>query len=109
MLIDVFKHEFKQRNGVMLTDSIVMFRKPLELYGMANDKTIAAFKGKSLDAVFAFEVDGQTVRESIESWDVMPGIALNGGRGSGSGIGNWTGKFGHASGGGRRECDKSDI
>ena len=108
MLIDVFKHEFKQRNGVMLTDSIVLVRKPLELYDMANDKTIAVFKGKNLDAVFAFEIDGQTVREIIEGWDAMPVIALNGGRGGGSGIGDWTGKFGHAAGGRGSGNDKSD-
>ncbi len=36
MRIETFKHEFKQRNGVMLTDNIMLFRKPLELYDMGG-------------------------------------------------------------------------
>lgn len=93
MRIETFKHEFKQRNGVMLTDTIMLFRKPLELYDMAKDETIAAFKGKNVDVVLPFEINGRTVQQIIESWAEMPVIALNGGRGSGSGMGNFNQKW----------------
>lgn len=109
MLIDAFKHEFKQRNGVMLTDSIALFRKPLELYDMANDKTIAVFKGGNLDTVFAFNINDQTVKKIIEGWDTMPVMVLDGGRGGGSGIGDWSGKFGHAERGRGNGNDKADL
>lgn len=109
MLIDVFKHEFKQRNGVMLTDSIVLFRKPLELYDMESGKTLVSFKGTDLDAVLPLKINGKTVRTIIESWSAIPIVIRDGGRGSGSGIGDWSGKFGHAEGGRGSGYDESDL
>lgn len=64
MRIETFRHEFKQRNAVMLTDNIMLFRKPLELYDMAADKTIATFKGKNIDVVLSYEINGKTVQQS---------------------------------------------
>lgn len=93
MRIETFRHEFKQRNAVMLTDNIMLFRKPLELYDMAADKTIATFKGKNIDVVLSYEINGKTVQQIIESWAEMPVIDLNGGRGGGSGMGNYSQKW----------------
>ena len=108
MRIETFKHEFKQRNGVMLTDNIMLFRKPLELYDMAKDKTLATFKGKNVDVVLPFEIDGKTVQQIIESWTEMPTIALNGGRGGGSGMGNFNQKWPSSGNGNEKDRTTSD-
>lgn len=109
MRIDIFKHEFKQLNGVMLTDTVMLFCRPLELYDMANNTTIATFKGKNLDVVLPYEIEGKTVQQIIEGLSSMPIIELNGGRGGGSGMGEWSGKFGHAPHERGSGHDKSDL
>lgn len=109
MRIDIFRHEFKQLGGVMLTDGIALFRKPLELYDMAEGKTLAVFTGKNLDPVLSFALGEKTVQQIIEGWANIPRLALNGGRGSGSGIGDWSGKFGHAPRERGSGQDKSDL
>ncbi len=109
MLIAVFEHEFMQRNGVMLTDNIILFRTPLELYDMEANKTVAVFESKNLDAIFAFEIDGRTVREIIESWDKMPVMLISGGRGSGSGMGGYEQKWPSAGGGNSKDKTTSDL
>lgn len=101
MRIDIFKHEFKQLNGVMLTDTIMLFRRPLELYDMANNTTISTFKGKNLDIVLPYEIDGKTIQQIIEGLPSMPNIVLNGGRGSGSGMGGYEQKWPSAGGRGK--------
>jgi len=108
MRIETFKHEFKQRNSVMLTDNIMLFRKPLELYDMAKDETLATFKGKNVDVVLSFKINGRTVQQIIESWTEMPTIALNGGRGSGSGMDNFSGKWPSSGNGNEKDRTTSD-
>lgn len=93
MRIDTFKHEFKQLNSVMLTNNIILFRRPLELYDMARDITLATFKGRNVDAVLTFEIGGKTVQQIIESWANVPTIALTGGRGGDSGMNNYNQKW----------------
>lgn len=108
MRIEKFKHEFKQRNSVMLTDTVMLFRKPLELYDMANDKTLATFKGNNVDVVFSFEINGKTVQQIIESWKEMPVITLSGGRGGGSGMGNFNQKWPSSGNGNEKDRTTSD-
>lgn len=107
MHIDRFKHEFKQLNGVMLTDNTALFRHPLELYDMEADRTIAT--AKNINSLLSCEVEGRTLRQIIESLSEMPVITLSGGRGGGSGIGDWSGKFGHAARGRGSGNDRGDL
>lgn len=104
MQVNTFKREFKKRNAVMLTDSVMLFRNPLELYDLETNKTIAVFKGSNVDSVLPFEIDGITVRRIIESWDKMPVIVLTGGRGSSSGINSYNQKWPSA---GRNSKDRT--
>lgn len=100
MNLDTFRHEFKQRGSAFLTDSIILFRKPLELYNLRTGETIAVFKGRSVDPVLDYELDGVPIIKIIEKMNSIPIIPLNGGRGGSSGLDSWSGKFGHAPRGG---------
>ena len=62
MIDSVFRHEFKQRHGVQLTENHILFRKPLELYNLKTDET---FKFNSLDDAYKFEIDGKTIKQII--------------------------------------------
>lgn len=77
MLISTFKHEFKSRGGVLLNSSVILFRKPLELWNMETGETIAEFKGNDVEVVLDYELDGKKIRDIISGWSRMPVIALH--------------------------------
>lgn len=101
-----FRYYFKRLGGVYITDKIVLFRKPLQLYDLAEDKIIADFK--SLDEALAFNVGDKTLAQIIESWVHIPAIAKNGGRGSSSGMG-FSGGWPSAGGGGGNGFSGKDL
>ena len=72
--------------GVLLNSSVILFRKPLELWDMDTGKTIAEFKGNDVEVVLDYELDGKTIRSIIEGWKHIPVIALHK-RGGDSGMG----------------------
>lgn len=80
-----FRYYFKRLGGVFVTDKVVLFRRPLQLYSLAADKVIADFK--DLEEAFAFDFGGKTLAQVIEGWARIPVMAKNGGRGGGSGMG----------------------
>lgn len=88
MQLSSFLAEFKHRGGVFLTPSIILFRKPLEVYDYAQDKVLARGNKKNhwdnsiLDAVI---IAGHTVGDIIAAMDHIPEPVDLGGRGGGSG------------------------
>lgn len=90
MHIDKFKHDFKRLNGVYATDTVILLRKPLELYNLATGKTIATFD--SLGEALRFEIDGKTLEQRVADWTEIVFPMEHGGRGSGSGMG-FSGKW----------------
>lgn len=95
MQIEQFKREFKRLNGVNITDNIVLFKKPLELYDLKATQTIATFN--DLDSALVYELDGKTLEKRIADWKEIV-FMRDGGRGSGAGMSTFS--FGHASRGG---------
>ena len=87
MQLSSFLAEFKKRNGVFLTPSVVLFRTPLEVYDLQSGETIAQGNKKNkwdnsiLKATIA---DGRTVGNIIASWDSVPVARIRGGRGGSS-------------------------
>ena len=62
MIDSVFRHEFKQANGVLITDGYILFRKPLELYDMKNN--ISVFF-KTLGEAYEFKINDKTIKELL--------------------------------------------
>lgn len=85
MQIEQFKRDFKRLGGVYITEKVVLFRKPLELYNLATGKSIATFS--SIDGVLAYDMGGKTVADIIADWKEITFPIEHGGRGSGSGMG----------------------
>ena len=52
---------------MFISDKVVLFRKPLQLYSLATDKVIADFK--NLDEAFAFTVGNKTLAQIISGKD----------------------------------------
>lgn len=96
-----------RQGGARLTDSLILFRKPLQAYDLDSDETTYF---DTLADLFAHVVGNQTVKDIISAAkpeDIFK-LQLDGGRGSGSD--NWTGKFSHASQSGNgRDKTKSDF
>lgn len=104
MLDSVFRHEFKQRHGVQLTENHILFRKPLELYNLKTDESI---KFNSLDDAYKFEIDGKTIKQIITDATMeMFKIRLDGGSGNGSGSKQ---KFKFGNGGANNTKLRSDL
>jgi hypothetical protein len=101
-----FRYYFKRLYGVCITDKIVLFRKPLQLYSLATDKVIADFK--NLDEAFAFNFGDKTLAQIIEGWVHIPVMLKNGGRGSSSGMG-FSGSWPSAGGGGGNGFSSKDL
>lgn len=99
MRIEHFKYCFNKLNGFYLTKEWILFRKPIELW---NQNTGDSIVFDSFDDLFNYSVDGKTVKEIIESTDVLYLPPLEGGRGA---SGTSTFKFNHA--GGDKGKDKS--
>lgn len=106
MRIEKFKYDFKRLGGIYVTNQIVLFRKPLELYNLKTDKTIAVFE--NLDDALAYEVDGKTISQRIDEWIEITFPAERGGRGSGSDIG-FSGSWPSGEGGGGSDDTKADF
>lgn len=97
MIDSVFRHEFKQANGVRLTENHILFRKPLELYDLKNDVSI---KFKNLDEAYKFKIGDKAIEDIIAdaTIDIFK-MTLEGG--SGSSAPQKTFKFSNASDGGK--------
>lgn len=105
MQADNFKREFRQLNGVYIDPpSVVLFRRPLELYDLENGETIATFR--DLDEALAYELDGKTLLQLITGWESIT-FPRDGGRGGGSGLSTF--KFDHARGSGRGDNERRDL
>ena len=104
MQLDRFKHEFKRLNGIYVTDKMVLFRNPLELYSLTTGKVIASFD--SLDDALRYEINGKTLEQRIGAWTEITFPAEHGGRGSGSGM-NFNGKWPSALSGGGNSKDET--
>ena len=106
MHINRFKSEFKRLNGIYATDKLVLFRNPLELYDLSTNTVIASFK--NLEEALAYVIDGKTLEERVADWTEIVFPVIHGGRGSGSGMDSYTGKWpssGHGGGGGNDTPD----
>ena len=84
MRIDQFKRDFKRLGGVYITRTVVLLRKPLELYNLVTDKTIALFD--RLEDALAYELYGKTVESRIGDWTEIVFPPEFGGRGDSSGM-----------------------
>lgn len=62
MKISDFKRIVKLTNGFYLTDDVIMFRKPVELW---NEKTNESVKFKSIDEALEYKLDGIKVKDMI--------------------------------------------
>lgn len=106
MQLDRFRSEFKRLNGIYATDEVVLFRRPLELYNLTTNETIAKFR--SLDEALAFELDGKTLLQRVRDWSEIRFPMEHGGRGSGSGMG-FDGKWPSAGSGNSKDETTSDF
>lgn len=100
MHLDKFRREFKRLNGIYATDKVVLFRKPLELYNLTTNETLATFS--SLDEALAFVIDGKTLEQRVSEWTEIVFPVEHGGRGGGSGM-SFTGGWPSAGGDGKDE------
>lgn len=97
MIDSVFRHEFRQANGVLITDGYILFRKPLELYDMKNN--ISVFF-KTLEEAYKFKINDKTIKEIITEATIdMFKMKLDGGSGASSPQGEFS--FSHARGNGK--------
>lgn len=102
-----FKRDFKRLGGVYITDKVVLFRQPLELYNLGTNSTIAIFD--SVDSALAYSLDGKTVEEIITDWKEITFPIERGGRGSSSGMGFSGGWPSAGNGGGGRDETAADL
>ena len=72
----------------MLTDDVILFRRPLELYNLTTGETLGKYK--TLDDVLSIEIDDKTVADIINGWEHLPPTSFNGGGGSSSGMDAYT-------------------
>lgn len=97
MKVETFRREFRQLNGVYVAPpSVVLFRRPLELYDLERGETIATFR--NLDEALAYELNGKTLQQLVADWDAIT-FPKEGGRGGDSGLSTF--KFDHAKSSGR--------
>lgn len=86
MKVETFRREFRQLNGVYVSSpSVVLFRRPLELYDLERDETIATFR--TLDEALAYELNGKTLEQHVSAWTEIVFPVEHGGRGGSSGMG----------------------
>ncbi|MBQ7670566.1 MAG: hypothetical protein IJS45_07595 [Clostridia bacterium] len=101
MHIDKFKRDFKRIGGVFATKQLILFRDPLELYSLAENKVVAQFD--SLDEALAYKIDGKTLEERVSKWTEIVFPLDFGGRGGSSGMEGFGGKWPSAGGLGKDE------
>lgn len=82
MELNQFRFELNQVNFFQLKKEWWMYRKPVEIW---NEKTNETVRFKNLDAALEFMVDGETIKDIIARMKHIPIIAIEGGRGAGSG------------------------
>lgn len=106
MIKSVFLHEFRQRSGVRIGSSYILFRNPLELLDM---DTLNSVPFNNMEEAFGYKVDGETIEDYVNrsTLDIFKAI-YDGGRGSDSGV-TGTFKFNHASNNDKGENGKSDF
>ncbi len=95
MKVEKFKLMFKNNNGIPLTDELVLWRKPLELWNLKTNVVLANFK--SLDEALTYDLGGEKIKDLVERTENFY-FKYDGGRGADSGA--MGGGFNHASGGG---------
>lgn len=93
MRIEHFRFLLNQVEAFYLTDEIMCFRKPLELW---NEKTGESVRFKNVDEMLPHKVGNRTVNDIILGMETITLPTPNGGRGAGSGGENKTFKFNHA-------------
>lgn len=84
MLIEKFKQDFKRLGGVYITNKVVLLRKPLELYSLVSNKTLATFE--RLEDALAYQLHGRTLASRIADWTEIVFPPEFGGRGDSSGM-----------------------
>lgn len=73
---------FRNNNAIPLTDELVLWRKPLELWNQNTNEVIATFK--TLEDAYKFNLGKETIKDLIERTDAFY-FKYHGGRGAGSG------------------------
>lgn len=83
MLESTFLHEFRLSGGARLTESLILFRKPLQIYDLQANETVYF---ASMQDAYGYQIGSRTVKDIISAAKVgdMFGCVLDGGRGSGS-------------------------
>lgn len=94
MRIEHFRYLFGGLDGFYLTNNVLMFRRPIEIW---NAETGESATFRTVDEALDHVIDGETVRSIIERSDALKIELVNGGRGASDGSGTF--KFGHAGGG----------
>lgn len=108
MEIGKFKWTFKNNNAIPLTDELVLWRKPLELWNQNTNEVIATFK--TLDEALDFDLGNETIRELVERTEQFY-FKYNGGRGAGSGAmgGGFTSAGADGSGGFQKQLFNAEF
>ena len=96
MRIEHFRYEFKRMGGFYILPETILFCKPLELW---NERTGKSVVFKTFDEMFAYEINGRSIKDIILGLNKLVIPSLTGGRGSPSGQSK-SFKFGHAGGSG---------
>ena len=107
MEINNFKRNFKQLGGVYITDKLVLFRRPLELYNLTSNTVIASFD--SLDDALNYELNGKPLEKHIGSWEAIVFPPEFGGRGSGSGMESFNQKWPSSGNGSEKDKTVADL
>lgn len=107
MHIEKFKTEFNRLNGVYATEQVVLFRNPLELYNLTTGEVIATFN--NLEEALSYVIDGKTLEQRVAGWTEIVFPVEHGGRGSGSGMGNFNQKWPSAGNGNGKDETVADL
>lgn len=82
MLIRKFEIMFNNNNGIPLTDKLVLWKNPLQIWNMETDEEV---NFNSLEEVLNYNLGKETIRDLIERTDEFI-LHYNGGRGASSGL-----------------------
>lgn len=79
MRIEHFRYLFNRLNGFYLTKTVIVFRKPLEIW---DSKTGESTSFKTVDELLNFKIKDKTVRQIIEKSETLYVPPLEGSRGA---------------------------
>ena len=88
MQISSFLAELKHRDGIRITESVILFRNSFELYDLDTNTTLAKGNNRNRfdETILDTVIGDNTLRKIIASWDCLPRFAERGGNGSSSGF-----------------------